>query len=130
MSVSMTNATVKVGSNATITVCITNCSTNLVAMGDTGNGLYDYNVVLTDSAGNAHDFTPKEGLRVFMHNRLIYIRPAVGHSEQLELHFGSEFKPGEYACRVKKSILFHKNGQLDKDSRCDLISNGLRIKME
>jgi hypothetical protein len=99
-------------------------------MGDTGGGLYDYNVVLTDNAGNAHDFTPKEGIRVFMHNMWVYIRPAAGHSEQLELHFGSEFKPGDYTCRVKHFILFEKDGKLDTNSRCGLIPNELRIKME
>jgi hypothetical protein len=130
LSVSMTNATVRVGSNVTITVCVTNASTNLVIMGDTGGGLYDNNVVVTDSAGNAHDFTPREAVRAFIHNLLIYIRPAASHSEQLELHFGSEFKPGDYICRVKRPITFQKDGKLTKDSWCDLISNALKIKIE
>jgi hypothetical protein len=130
MSLSMTNATVKAGSNATITVCITNCSTDFVAIGDTGGALYDNNVVVTDSSGNDHDFTPREAIRAFIHNTFLYIMPAASHGEQLELHFGSEFKPGEYTCRVKRPIVFGKAGKVDKDNRRDLISNVMKIKVE
>jgi hypothetical protein len=130
MTVSMTNATVKMGSNATITLCITNSSTNFVAIGDTGGALYDNNVVVTDSAGNDHDFTPREAIRAFIHNTFLYIKPAAGHSEQLDLHFGSEFRPGEYTCRVKRPIVFGKTGKVDKDNRRDLISNVIKVKVE
>jgi hypothetical protein len=130
MSITVSNPVVVAGSNATLTVRIRNSSTNNVAINDTGAKLYDYDVALVNSAGKVRDFTPKEAIRVMLHNTWIYIRPDSIHEDTMTVPIDSNIEPGRYTFVVKQLVLPRVNDKLDKDGRYQITSNLLEVQVK
>jgi hypothetical protein len=124
MSITTTNNVIAVGSTIVLHCRIKNSSTNVVAMGSTGQPIYDFNISLVDSSGKLHDLRPKDKFpRPFFMNTLIGINSGEIYECDIPLRIDSDIPAGNSKFKVTRSISIQKKWYA-------LISNLLEIQIK
>jgi len=130
LAINVTNKVIEAGAGTLVTAWTKNSSTNSIAIYTSWQSIYDFDVFLIDQQGTEHHVKPGDPGR-YGSGGFRSVRAGSTNRAAIALYnWDRTLKPGPYTLKVKATFWDTTNGDVDRNSKHDLVSNLLAIQIK